>query len=595
MQEESRNKTDHRARLLVIDDEQGMRDMLAFELRREGFDVTTAASGQEAIELVRKSKYDIAVTDLKMPGMDGVETLEALKAIDPEIEVIIATGYATVDTAITCMKRGAYDYIQKPFDLNELQLLIDKAIEKRHLSGMIALYQASGAMLATLRHDDLIRVVLETAHRSTRSAAVALVLCTPAENGYDVHRLSGLQQPSELLLVDLARRTIDTGGPLRLTASQGDGSPPCVAEGYTSCLAFPLQVHGQELGALILLREADLPVFSSSDEKEGTVLATQAALALDNARLIGELEHKIEELVSTRDDLVRAEKLAMAGQLAGAVAHEVNNPLGYVRAGLSSLGAYVRDFDRLWQAARQAAAALEAADDPAARLLAAGILDASEGGPAGMDERIRDATAILEECLEGTSRIASLVAGFTHLAVPGNRSDTQLVDVESLVQQYLEPITSRPDLAGRGIQPDIETCGATEVSRQDVESALSNILAFLRTQPTLSSPSACPIRVRVGTSSGQPVIELTDPDLRLSHDELNTIFDPRIDVDRRDGHTMRLDIGLAIAHQMLMRNKASLVARSHPEGGTTFRILLPAATQAPDRRNTAGPTCGSTA
>jgi DNA-binding NtrC family response regulator len=122
-----------RASVLVIDDERGIREMLRYELSQDGFDVEMAENGLAAVEAVKRRKFDLAITDLKMPGMDGVATVEALRSLDPKIEVIVATGYASVETAVACMKRGAYDYIQKPFDLTELKLLLERASQKSHL------------------------------------------------------------------------------------------------------------------------------------------------------------------------------------------------------------------------------------------------------------------------------------------------------------------------------------------------------------------------------------------------------------------------------------------------------------------------------
>jgi DNA-binding NtrC family response regulator len=122
-----------RASVLVIDDEQGIREMLCYELSQDGFEVEMAENGAAAMEAVKRRKFDLAITDLKMPGMDGVATVEALRSLDPKIEVIVATGYASVETAVACMKRGAYDYIEKPFDLTELKLLLDRASQKSHL------------------------------------------------------------------------------------------------------------------------------------------------------------------------------------------------------------------------------------------------------------------------------------------------------------------------------------------------------------------------------------------------------------------------------------------------------------------------------
>ena len=120
-----------RGRILVIDDEEDLREMLEFILASEGFEVVTVESGLAAIELARARAFDLAITDMRMPGINGIETLTALKQIDASIEVIVVTGYASEQTAAECMKRGAYGYLTKPFELADLLPLIGGALARR--------------------------------------------------------------------------------------------------------------------------------------------------------------------------------------------------------------------------------------------------------------------------------------------------------------------------------------------------------------------------------------------------------------------------------------------------------------------------------
>lgn len=120
-----------RGRLLVIDDEEDLRDMLEFILVGDGFDVVSVDGGEAALAEARGRSFDLAITDMKMPGMNGMETLTALKELDPSIQVIVVTGYASEQTAAECMKRGAYGYLRKPFELDDLRALIDRALALR--------------------------------------------------------------------------------------------------------------------------------------------------------------------------------------------------------------------------------------------------------------------------------------------------------------------------------------------------------------------------------------------------------------------------------------------------------------------------------
>jgi two-component system response regulator HydG len=119
--------------ILLVDDHKSFRDTLAKILSAEGFRVFPADDGEEALDILRQEFIHLVLTDLKMPKMDGVELLKVAKTIRPETEVIIITGYGTVDTAVTAMKDGAYDYIPKPFKPREVLKLVRKALEKQSL------------------------------------------------------------------------------------------------------------------------------------------------------------------------------------------------------------------------------------------------------------------------------------------------------------------------------------------------------------------------------------------------------------------------------------------------------------------------------
>jgi DNA-binding NtrC family response regulator len=120
-------------RILIVDDEKSQRDMLSGSLQKEGYSVAPAESGFEAIGLCEDKYFEVALIDLKMPGMDGIELLKKLKEINPEIQVIIMTAYGTIETAVEAMKLGAYHYVNKPINLDELKLNVKKALENHHL------------------------------------------------------------------------------------------------------------------------------------------------------------------------------------------------------------------------------------------------------------------------------------------------------------------------------------------------------------------------------------------------------------------------------------------------------------------------------
>lgn len=120
------------ALVLVVDDEQDIRDASERILSRVGYQVQNASRGDEALDILNKESVDIMLLDLKMPGMDGMEVLERIREQNTEIQVIVITGYATVETAIEAMKQGAYDFIPKPFEPDQLRIVVNRAWEKIH-------------------------------------------------------------------------------------------------------------------------------------------------------------------------------------------------------------------------------------------------------------------------------------------------------------------------------------------------------------------------------------------------------------------------------------------------------------------------------
>jgi len=120
--------------ILVIDDEEAMRDSCSMILTKDGFRAETAENGHIGLEKARELKPALALIDLKMPGLSGFEVLERIKDIDPAIIPIVITGYATVESAIEAMKKGAYDFLPKPFTPDELRIIVRRALERRKLA-----------------------------------------------------------------------------------------------------------------------------------------------------------------------------------------------------------------------------------------------------------------------------------------------------------------------------------------------------------------------------------------------------------------------------------------------------------------------------
>ncbi len=179
-----------RPRVLVVDDEKFIRDILADFLGMEGYEVRTAEDGVSALHEMQRHPYDVVISDLKMPKMGGIELLDEISKRNPNVLTVIMTGFGTVETAIDAMKRGAYDYVLKPFKVEEVVHIIQRALEKQRLSAenlrlreAVSLYKVSEAIAASLSLDEVMATVCDTALHEIRADFVSTWL-DDGEGGY---------------------------------------------------------------------------------------------------------------------------------------------------------------------------------------------------------------------------------------------------------------------------------------------------------------------------------------------------------------------------------------------------------------------------
>src|ERR1044071_3591333 len=168
-----------RPRILVVDDEKVIRDMLADFLGMEGYVVRTAEDGTSALSELGKGHFDLVISDLKRPRMGGIALLDEIARSAPDALTVIMTGFGTVETAIDAMKRGAYDYILKPFKVEEVVHIVQRGLEKRRLAAenlrlreALSLYKVSEAIAASLSLDEVVSTLSDSALSEVRSDLV---------------------------------------------------------------------------------------------------------------------------------------------------------------------------------------------------------------------------------------------------------------------------------------------------------------------------------------------------------------------------------------------------------------------------------------
>ncbi len=277
--------------VLVVDDELFFRQLYADLLSEDGYQVETVASGEEAIERLHRGGIDVLLTDMVMPGMGGLEVLRQARLTDNPPEVILATGYATLETAIQALKNGARDYLVKPFKPEELRHLVRICLEQRRLldenillKSQIRLFQRGQNLASLLETDRLLPQAVTTLLQEIDGGRGFAFLLSQGK----VARLLGMEGITESEAMHLTQalrpslKGLATSGLWRAAELPvGSQGPPDLR---TVCL-FPLRSQKQAKGGLVILNPpgADLPQPPPLDNL--VFLAEQAALGFENACL----------------------------------------------------------------------------------------------------------------------------------------------------------------------------------------------------------------------------------------------------------------------------------------------------------------------
>ncbi|MBL8951877.1 MAG: response regulator [Myxococcaceae bacterium] len=305
-----------RGSVLVVDDEPGLLDVLEWELSSLDFDVLTVGSGTNAVQILKQTEFDVIISDVRMPGLSGIDVLRTAKGLSPDTEVIIATGYAEMDTVVECVRGGAFDFVQKPFNLPSVMATVERAVERRQLRASAQLYQASLAISANRDPQKLPELIADSAIKILDADAVGLWL--PAKDSvYLAHRATkpGKETLPVPLKPDAMARVARLGRPKLLPLDAG-GDEDLKLPAPITGIVYPLKVGDRLAGVLSMGRWSETRPFRRGDVERASALASQVLLAIENSRLTTQAAAN--------------ERLATIGQLAAGVAHEINNPVSYV-------------------------------------------------------------------------------------------------------------------------------------------------------------------------------------------------------------------------------------------------------------------------
>lgn len=297
--------------ILVIDDEKIIHESCGRVLQEEGFEVETALSGQEALEKLKEKRYNLVLSDIKMPGMSGVETLEKMKKVVPDITVVMFTGFSSVETARDTMKLGAFDYIPKPFTPEELLAVVKKALEKevttRETQEIREQFEEiTTAIRKTLNLREVLNLVVTGVVKLLTLKGCAVSLLDRKKEYFRVCAAYGLSEQylkKGPIAADKRLSKVLSGkteSVLDVTASpQIQYLWEAKEEGIASIFSVPLKLQEEVIG-MLRIYTAEPREFSQDEIDLLSGFAEQVSIALENAQSFEDVHEKYETL---KDDL----------------------------------------------------------------------------------------------------------------------------------------------------------------------------------------------------------------------------------------------------------------------------------------------------
>jgi len=541
--------------VLIVDDEQIILNIASDVLQGVGYKVDSTPDPQEAIDKLKKSKYDFLLTDIKMPGMDGMTLAKEAQTIDSDIGVLFMTGYASLDTAKEAIKAGAYDYIMKPFELSELRHAMAKAVAKK-----AKIEETSGSQ-DLKRLSDLMEVLYNVGDKDSLlklSLGLALLNCNlqigliaswdQRSSNLELAATSNVKDGSfdtltHQLRAEEAEKCFTMKSPLRCNGicenpffTEITGMIPDVkafskyfdSSSGTVTLAVKSQ---KKFYILLTLQENAEEALNDRDLKLLSIILSLISLAAENIALFEESRQALSELEKLHDDIVNLEKVAAQGIMSAEIGHELNNFLSIVRS----------NFELMTHKAK--------------------IENITE---------IAKYTDNINKCLEQMTKFTMGLADAANL-----RTEKEEIQLNALIEDIISFLSPQKRFRKIGIGKQLDpSLPIITADPSQLTQLFYNILN--NAAQALSNKHAAAIKIVTSYSDTEKkvLIEISDNGPGMSKELLEKAFNSRF-TTKSEGH----GFGLIVCSKVVSNHGGRIKVDRGPEGGTIFKIKFPVSSE----------------
>ncbi|MFZ1983282.1 MAG: response regulator [Desulfatitalea sp.] len=555
--------------ILVVEDDPISRRFLEKAITAMGHQVAGAENGRHAIDIVEAQPIALIVTDWRMPEMGGMELCRHIRGanFNRYIYIIVLTAMDQKKDMVEIFQAGADDYITKPFDREELRARLQTGVrhievERHYLQMQYTLIESRNKLRTVF---DVLREEIVSLNPDFTIISVNKAFMDRIGGNPDAIVGKGGREYFDIRVEEAVRRAFETQAKEHMLLTESDGD---VSMRHRQVEVLPIQDNAAHVVSVVVVMRDVTEERSKAAEIEAlNDRLTHTAIQVESENR--KLENALKQIEATQAQMIQSEKMASIGQLAAGVAHEINNPTGFVSSNLKTLNDYKSDIFALIEKYRQYRERLQETSvrNALGAELNAGIDEiAAFEKQIDIDYLISDTTALIGDCREGTERIKKIVLDLKDFAHPG-KDELKAMDINAGLESTLNVVKNEIKYKAT-VHRDFGDLPLVMAFAQQLNQVFMNILV----NAAQAIEKKGEIHINTRALNGCVEVEIADTGCGIPAKNLTKIFDPFFTTKEVGKGT---GLGMNIAYNIIKKHNGTIEVQSEVGKGTTFTVRIP--------------------